>query len=242
VFDSAPLRTLVEKNLPPGVRRFGDLTDVELYITVASLQSSGVYLYGEDPHGSLVDAVLASSAYPGGFAPFQVGQWQYADGGILANVPVSVAVEKGATTIYVLDVAYTGGMYGPARDTIGVLTRVASIVLHKHLLDELAYATQQPGVVVHHIIIRGVPQASDFNFDHGEEMVQVGYDTTQTYLARQAADETGLGVTPDWRAAVAPPPPGARLWVPPHRRSDADASQPRQSTAESPLPDASPLA
>lgn len=217
IFAQAPLKTFIEQNLPPDVRTFGDLASgVSLYVTAASLQTGALYLFGEDESASLVDALLASSAFPGGFPPVSYGGWQYADGGIIANVPISVAIDKGATTIYVLDVAYTGGVYGPARDMVGILLRVASIVLHQDLLDELAYAAQL-GVAVHHIIIRGVPQASDFNFDHGPEMVEVGYKQVERYLngLEAGGHPAAPVVTP---ATVAPPPPGARPWVPPRKR------------------------
>jgi predicted acylesterase/phospholipase RssA len=35
-----------------------------------------------------VDAVLASSAFPGGFPPVEHGRWQYTGGGVIANVPI----------------------------------------------------------------------------------------------------------------------------------------------------------
>lgn len=217
IFAQEPLRAFVQKHIPPGVETFGDLDpDIKLYVTAASLQTSNLYLFGEDASASLLDAVLASSAFPGGFPPVQYGRWQYTDGGVISNVPISLAIDKGATTVYALDVAYTGGLYGPAKDIVGVLLRVASIMLYQDLLDELEHAARQPDIQVHHIIIRGVPEASDFNFDHGEEMVDVGHRTVRRYLAGQMADSPA-GPVPE-STTSAPPPPGARLWVPPWRR------------------------
>ena len=215
IFAGEPLRAFVQKNIPPAIKTFGDLpANVKLYITAANLQTSALYLFGEDASALLLDAVLASSAFPGGFPPVQYGPWQYTDGGVISNVPVSVAIDKGATTIYALDVAYTGGVYGPVQDLITVMLRVVSIMLHQDLLNELKYAAQQPGVTVHHIVVDGVPQASDFDFDHGPEMVDVGYTKVKRYLESLTTD------TPLSHAPVmlpAPPPPGARLWVPPRQ-------------------------
>jgi NTE family protein len=219
VFAQEPLKAFIEKHIPPAVETFGDLAPgIKLYITAASLQTSDLYLFGEDESASLLDAVLASSAFPGGFPPVQYGRWQYTDGGVISNVPISVAIEKGATVIYALDVAYTGGIYGPAKDIAGVLLRVASIVLHRDLLDELAYAAQQPAVTAHHIVIRGVPQASDFDFDHGAEMVEVGYDQVKRYLSRLPGQPLAAGAPRPEASEPSPPPPGARLWIPPYRR------------------------
>jgi NTE family protein len=217
VFAQEPLKAFVQRNIPPGVATFGDLPPgVKLYITAANLQTSALYLFGEDPSASLLDAVLASSAFPGGFPPVQHGRWQYTDGGVIANVPISLAIDKGATTVYALDVAYTGGVCGPAKDILSILLRVASIVLHQDLLAELAYAAQQPGVAAHHIVIKGVQQASDFDFDYGAEMVEVGYEAVKRYLAGL----TGYAPAPQATPAEepAPPPPGAQLWIPPRQR------------------------
>jgi NTE family protein len=219
VFAQEPLKAFIEREIPPEVRKFGDLAPgIRLYVTAANLQTSSLYLFGEDPSASLVDAVLASSAFPGGFPPVEHGRWQYTDGGVIANVPISVAIDMGAKTIYAMNVAFTGGIYGPAKDIVSVLLRVASIMLYQDLQDELAYAAQHPDVTVHHIVIRGVAQASDFDFDHGAEMVEVGYERVKGYLASQAGGEVDFGLVGSEGEEPAPPPPGARLWVPPGRK------------------------
>jgi NTE family protein len=216
IFAQEPLEAFIRGHIPEGVTTFGDLPpSVQLYVTAANLQTSTLYLFGEDPNALLVDAALASSAFPGGFPPVQHGRWQYTDGGVIANVPIRVAIEKGARTIYALDVAYTGGVYGPAKDIISILLRVASIMLHQDLQQELAYASQHPGVTVHHIIIRGVPQASDFDFDHGPEMVEEGYKDVKRYLERLEAGVVDFAPGAMEAEEPAPAPPGARIWVPP---------------------------
>jgi NTE family protein len=215
IFAQEPLRAFLEKNIPPEIRTFGDLPPgIEFYVTAANLQTSALYLFGEDDSASLLDAVLASSAFPGGFPPVQHGRWQYTDGGVIANVPIRVAIEKGAKTIYALDVAFTGGVYGPAEDILSVLLRVASIMLYHDLQHELTFAAQRSDVTVHHIIIRGVSQASDFNFDHGTEMVEVGYKQVKRYLSNLATGGVDFAAE-TLEEEPAPPPPGARLWVPP---------------------------
>jgi len=219
VFAQEPLRAFIQREIPPEIETFGDLAPgIRLYITAANLQTSSLYLFGEDPSAPLVDAVLASSAFPGGFPPVQHGRWQYTDGGVIANVPISVAVEMGAKTIYAMNVTFAGGIYGPATDVVSVLLRVVSIVLYRDLQGELAHAAQQPDVTLHHIVIRGVPQAGDFDFDHAAEMVQVGYERVKGYLARLASGEAEFALPGVEGEEPAPPPPGARLWVPPGRR------------------------
>ena len=53
---------------------------------------------------SLVDAVLASAAVPGLLPPVRIGDEHFLDGGLVNTIPVSRAVELGATTVWVLQV------------------------------------------------------------------------------------------------------------------------------------------
>ena len=62
--------------------------------------------------GSVVDAILASSAVPALMPPVEVDGRHYIDGGIVNSIPLSRAVEMGATTIYVLQV---GNIDAPLR-------------------------------------------------------------------------------------------------------------------------------
>jgi NTE family protein len=54
--------------------------------------------------GSVVDAVRASMAVPGVFAPVEIANTLLADGGVLNNVPVDVARQMGANVVIAVDV------------------------------------------------------------------------------------------------------------------------------------------
>ena len=54
--------------------------------------------------GNVVDAVRASMAVPGVFAPVEMGGKLLADGGVLNNVPVDVACQMGAEVVIAVDV------------------------------------------------------------------------------------------------------------------------------------------
>ncbi len=56
--------------------------------------------------GSLIDAILASSAIPGLLPPVEIAGQHFVDGGVVNSIPVSRAYELGATTIYVMHVGH----------------------------------------------------------------------------------------------------------------------------------------
>lgn len=81
-----------------GERRIEDL-GLPLYIVCTDLETGKEVVLDRGP---LVEAILASCALPGIFAPVQIGDRLLMDGGVCNNVPVSALVNHGA--------AYTVGV------------------------------------------------------------------------------------------------------------------------------------
>ncbi|MGH2775826.1 MAG: patatin-like phospholipase family protein [Actinomycetota bacterium] len=93
-----PLRQALERALP--VRLIEELA-VPFQCVAASIERSAEHWFTE---GSIVDAVLASSAVPGLLPPVELGDENFFDGGLVNSIPVDRAVAMGATTIFVLQV------------------------------------------------------------------------------------------------------------------------------------------
>jgi NTE family protein len=92
------LRKLLERNL--GYTRIED-AKIPVRIVATELPSMRGVAFS---YGPVVDAVLASAALPGVLPPVRVGGRYYVDGGFSDNVPISTAVEMGATEIYLIQV------------------------------------------------------------------------------------------------------------------------------------------
>ena len=93
-----PLRRLLAQHQP--AERIEDLP-IRFQCVAASIERAAEHWFTE---GSLADAVLASCAVPGLFAPVAIGGQHYYDGGLVHSIPVGRAVALGARTIYVLQV------------------------------------------------------------------------------------------------------------------------------------------
>lgn len=218
IFSRAALRRLVESHLPSGVSTFGDLPDkVKLYITAASLNTGLLYLYGEKPEASLLEAVLASSAHPVIFEPLEASGQQLVDGGVVSNVPIEIAIDKGAQEIYVINVGYGGEPRPKVTDIPGIISRTISAMMHQHLLDDLEAAEQAPGVTPHHIHIPAFQNTLMWDLSHSAEMIAEGYRVTTEYLENpQPARETLQQIS--IAAQAVPPPEGASVYLPRRRR------------------------
>ena len=93
-----PLKNLIEQWVP-----YDKLEEahIEAQTCAACIETSSEHWF---TRGSVVDAVLASCALPGVLPPVEIEGKHYIDGGVVNSIPVSRAIELGATDIYVLHV------------------------------------------------------------------------------------------------------------------------------------------
>jgi NTE family protein len=80
--------------------RIEDLT-LPFQCVAASIERAAEHWFTDGP---LVDALLASSAIPAVFPPVEIGGSHYYDGGLVNSVPLTRAVELGASRVFVLQV------------------------------------------------------------------------------------------------------------------------------------------
>lgn len=95
-----PLKHLVDEWVP--YSRIDDAY-TEFQCVAACIETSSEHWFSR---GSVRDAILASSALPGVLPPVEVDGHHYIDGGVVNSIPVSRAIELGATEIYVLHVGH----------------------------------------------------------------------------------------------------------------------------------------
>ncbi len=173
--------TFLKEHAPDGIRSFHQL-DLPLYIVATDLLSGHPFVFGEDPEDNIIEAILASTAIPPFFPPLSYRGRLLIDGGIVANLPIHVAVEKGAKEIYALDI----DREGPQDDGHWNVWEVAALSL-KSLIrqqwerDLRVFATW-PGVELHHIHLDSGLDLKFDDFDHAELLIEEGRQITEAYL------------------------------------------------------------
>lgn len=110
------IRKLVEM-LPAAT--FED-AQIPLWVSATNLRTGEEHWFS---HGSLMRAILASTALPGIFPPVAIDGEMYIDGGVVNNVPISQAVSLGATRVYVLTCGTATGGQRPIRRPLDVLVQ-----------------------------------------------------------------------------------------------------------------------
>ena len=106
------LRSEFEKFI--GTPKIEDL-DVELKIIASDLISGKIKVFEK---GDLIDAILASSAYPGVFIPMEIDNNIYSDGGLVNDFPidlihntVNVSVGISLSTVKTIERSEIGNMF-----------------------------------------------------------------------------------------------------------------------------------
>jgi NTE family protein len=172
------LRAIIERVLP--VRRFDQLRLPFECMATNLRQATETWFTS----GDLVDAVLASSAVPVLFPPVGIdGEW-YLDGGILRDVPLTRAVEQGATTVYVLGTGRLAQPWNEPKRPLGMAFQ-ASWIARKHRFHQDLAAV--PAHVAVHLLPDGDPPATTriHDLSHTAAMIDEAYAATSQYLANR---------------------------------------------------------
>jgi NTE family protein len=161
---------------------------VPVHVVATELKSGRATILSS---GLAVPALLASCAIPGVFPPVSIGRREYVDGGVANHTPVSVAIELGATKIFVLPVGYPWLNREPTSALGMALHALARIVEQKLDADVAAHR----GVAEIHVLPSlDLADVSPADFSHTKELIDWGYRSCRRYLS---AATNGRGVMPE---------------------------------------------
>lgn len=175
-----PLREFVESMLGDS-RDFADLA-VELKVVAACIERASEHVFETGP---IVPAIMASTAVPGLFPAAEVNGEHFVDGGVVNSIPISPAVDAGATEIYVLQV---GRIEEPLESphTPAETARVTFEISRRHRFSR-DLKTVPDGVKLH-VLPSGGKLGGDDRLASSRDMSKVrerirrGYKSTVAYL------------------------------------------------------------
>lgn len=173
LYSNEGIKALVRK-LP--VRTFEEMQR-PLSIVAANLRTGAEHLFEQ---GHIALPLLATTALPGIFPPVIVEGELYVDGGVVNNVPVSVAVEAGARRVYVLTCGTVNTAAPEIRRPIDVLLQAfAHSRAARVEIDLRRYST------VTDLRLVPPPAARPTRFNdmrHTARLMDEAYELTRTYL------------------------------------------------------------
>lgn len=184
-----PLRDLIAQVAPA---TFAELK-VPFQCVTACIERASEHWFSEGP---LVEAVLASAAVPGVLPPVEIDGEHFIDGGIVNSIPISRAVELGATEVYVLHVGRVERPLSVPTNPLQVAFVAFEIARRHRFARDLATL---PDGVVAHVLPTGetategseLSQLNYRNFKAVAQRIDRAYTATSAHLASEGPGGAG---------------------------------------------------
>ncbi|HKW08498.1 MAG TPA: patatin-like phospholipase family protein [Candidatus Dormibacteraeota bacterium] len=149
---------------------------VPLHVVTTDLKSGRAAILS---HGPAVPALLASCAIPGVFPPVSIGGREYIDGGVANHTPLTVAIELGATEVYVLPVGYPWLNREPT-NALGMALHALARIIEQKLDAEVEQ--NRAAATIHVLPAMDIADVSPADFSRTRELIDWGYKSTRRYL------------------------------------------------------------
>lgn len=182
LFPTDGMRNLIQNHLPPNVRTFGQLT-MPCYLTAVDLMSRKLFVFGDYPEAPLIVGMMASSVIPVLQPPVEYASKQLVDGGVLAEVPCAVAMDRGAEIIYAINLGAGEEPAKPVKGLFPIFMRTMETFLVQTLYQDLKRAAEDPKIELHHVQINAFAELEFNDFDHIEQQFEAGKETMDVYLS-----------------------------------------------------------
>jgi NTE family protein len=167
------LRSVLDKHIP--FKRLEDAS-LPLHIVATELKSGRAAILTSGP---AVPALLASCAIPGVFPPVVIGRRDYVDGGVANHTPITVAIELGASVIYVLPVGYPWLNREPT-NALGIALHALARIVEQKLDADVA---ANRGVADIHVMpALDIADVSPADFSHTKDLIEWGYRSARRSL------------------------------------------------------------
>ena len=130
--------------------------------------------------GDALEAVMASAAIPGVFAPVEWDGRKLIDGGVSNNAPIAHAIELGAERVYVLPTGSACDLPDPPHGALAMLLHAMSVLVMHRLLVEVEALREHAELIV--LPPPCPPATTPIDFSHTDELIRQGYAGSQAYL------------------------------------------------------------
>jgi NTE family protein len=195
------VRRLIDRTIQlTGIETFEELT-VPLQVVATDIGAGRPSVFAS---GRLAPALLASTAVPGVFPAVDIDGTGYLDGGIVDNMPISLAVEQGSRDILGIELMAGGELERHPGSWTDLMTRTLQLILHHRVLADFDRLQRRARVV---LLCPVLPPAagSDMRREAVEELIE----STRAATARLLGDQgrrlfrhSGIHYLPLGRSAV----------------------------------------
>ncbi len=166
---------------------FGELCRPRLYTVAARYHTGVLRIFGDNPGDRILDGLMASTAMPPFYPPWEVDGVLYLDGGVTSHLPLLAAVDRGATEIFALrngqsDLPDAAPLQ---RKVLAIGVHCVSLLIQRQVQLEIeAVQRDQPSVRLHPIDLYADDDPGLWNFRRATELVAAGRKRAEGYLEK----------------------------------------------------------
>lgn len=185
--DPSGLRRLLEKHLS---YRLLEEATVPMHVIATDIMSGTEVVISS---GSVIDAVLASTAIPGVFPPVRIGGRDLIDGGVANNTPISSAVKLGASRIVVLPTGFACALNGIPKSAVGKALHALSLLVARQLISDIERFSDR---VVLHVVPPLCPvDQSPYDYSGCATLIDRAAQSTREWIGRGGLEQPS-GIPP----------------------------------------------
>jgi NTE family protein len=170
------IQKLIDDHLP-----YRNLQDAELpvHIVATDIVTGDSVVLSE---GSAAQAIIASTAIPGAFAPVPYKNFYLADGAISSNTPIKIAIAKGATRLIILPTGYACSVDTPPTGAVATALHALTLLIARQLVSEL----EDIGPEIEYYVVPPLCPlvGSPYDFSRTSDHIERAIASTDAWLAQ----------------------------------------------------------
>jgi NTE family protein len=178
------IRKLIDDHLP-----YRNLQDAELpiHIVATDIVTGDSVVLSE---GSAAQAIIASTAIPGAFAPVPYKNFYLADGAISSNTPIKIAIAKGATRLIILPTGYACSTDTPPTGAVATALHALTLLIARQLVSEL----EDIGPEIEYYVVPPLCPlvGSPYDFSRTSDHIERAIASTDAWLAQGGLQKVGI--------------------------------------------------
>jgi NTE family protein len=178
------IQKLIDDNLP-----YRNLQDAKLpvHIVTTDIVTGDSVVLSE---GSAAQAIIASTAIPGAFAPVRYKDFYLADGAISSNTPIKVAVAKGARRLIILPTGYACSTNTPPTGAVANVLHALTLLIARQLVSELE---DLDPAIKYFVVPPLCPLVgSPYDFSRSADHIDRAIQSTDAWLAKSGLEQSGI--------------------------------------------------
>jgi len=178
------IQKLIDDNLP-----YRNLQDAKLpvHIVTTDVVSGNSVVISDGPADQ---AIIASTAIPGAFAPVHYKDLYLADGAISSNTPIKVAVAKGARRLIILPTGYACAVEKPPIGAVANALHALTLLIARQLVNDLENLSPD---IEYFVVPPLCPLVgSPYDFSRSSEHIERAIRTTDAWLKKDGLETAGI--------------------------------------------------